>query len=183
MSGSVGVERIFPVNLLALQKSWNQQKVQFVELEFSTSENLLVKKAKIKTKEDSQYSYHKKSPDVSDFFCFFLKPIEYTNKMAFQAHGVIRKIFFCIKPSLFLVWFHYISLNFKQNIHLTSYLIGYDYKKNDTKIKDCLHLNWWGALLATYSFTIVQAFTATAGIEMKLKTFLCCQNFIQFPEF
>jgi hypothetical protein len=49
MSGSVGVERIFPK---LLYKSWNQQKVQFVELEFSTLENLLVKK-KIKDKEDS----------------------------------------------------------------------------------------------------------------------------------
>jgi ribosomal protein L19 len=34
MSGSVGVERIFPVNLPALQKL-KSTKVQFVELEFS----------------------------------------------------------------------------------------------------------------------------------------------------
>jgi hypothetical protein len=49
MSGSVGVERIFPVNLPALQKLKSTKKVQFVELEFSTLENLLVK-AKIKDK-------------------------------------------------------------------------------------------------------------------------------------
>jgi hypothetical protein len=46
MSGSVGVERIFPVNLLQVEIN---KKVQFVELEFSTLENLLVK-AKIKDK-------------------------------------------------------------------------------------------------------------------------------------
>jgi ribosomal protein L19 len=43
MSGSVGVERIFPVNLPALQKVEINKK-RFVELEFSTLENLLVKK-------------------------------------------------------------------------------------------------------------------------------------------
>jgi ribosomal protein L19 len=35
MSG-IGVERIFPVNLPALQKLKSTKKVQFVELEFST---------------------------------------------------------------------------------------------------------------------------------------------------
>jgi len=35
--------------------------VQFVELEFSTSENLLVKKLRSKIKEDSQISFYYKS--------------------------------------------------------------------------------------------------------------------------
>jgi hypothetical protein len=70
MSGSVGVERIFPVNLPALQKV-EINKVQFVELEFSTLENLLVK-AKIKDKEDSQHLFIiKSSHNVRTFFYFF----------------------------------------------------------------------------------------------------------------
>jgi hypothetical protein len=70
MSGSVGVERIFPVNLPALQKL-KSTKVQFVELEFSTLENLLVKAKK--DKKDSQTSLYHKSP-ISTIeigtFCF-----------------------------------------------------------------------------------------------------------------
>jgi ribosomal protein L19 len=56
MSGAIGVERIFPV-----------------ELEFSTSENLLVKKLKLKIKEDSSLSLNYKSPNsVGTFFvCYF----------------------------------------------------------------------------------------------------------------
>jgi hypothetical protein len=53
MSGSVGVERI--PNSACFTKKLKSTKVQFVELEFSTLENLLVKK-KLKTKEDSQTS-------------------------------------------------------------------------------------------------------------------------------
>jgi hypothetical protein len=54
------------------------KKVQFVELEFSTLENLLVK-AKLKTKEDSQTSLYHKVPSQQssrDFFLLFsLKPL------------------------------------------------------------------------------------------------------------
>lgn len=56
MSGAIGVERIFPVNLPALQKLKSTRKVLFVELEFSTSENLLVKKLRLKIKEDNHLS-------------------------------------------------------------------------------------------------------------------------------
>jgi hypothetical protein len=80
--------------LPALQKVEINKKVQFVELEFSTSENLLVKKAKIKTKEDSQIFFIIKVLTCRTFFCFFLKPIEYTNKIKISGTGVIRKILF-----------------------------------------------------------------------------------------
>jgi hypothetical protein len=46
------------------------RKVLYVELEFSTSENLLVKKLKLKIKEDSLLSLYYKSPNtVGTFFC------------------------------------------------------------------------------------------------------------------
>jgi large subunit ribosomal protein L19 len=57
MSGSVGVERIFPVNLPALQKIESTKEVKFVELEFSTLENLLVKKQKLEKEEDNQQQF------------------------------------------------------------------------------------------------------------------------------
>src|SRR3970040_2281808 len=51
------------------KKLKSTKKVQFVELEFSTSENLLVKKLKLKTKEDSFLSlYYKKSPTMLGIF-------------------------------------------------------------------------------------------------------------------
>jgi hypothetical protein len=59
------------VNLPALQKIEINKKVQFVELEFSTLENLLVK-AKIKDKEDINYLFYHKSPNnVGTFFFIF----------------------------------------------------------------------------------------------------------------
>ena len=53
MSGSVGVERIFPINLPALQKLKLTKEVKYVELVSSTLEILLVKKLKLK-KEDTK---------------------------------------------------------------------------------------------------------------------------------
>jgi hypothetical protein len=44
----------------------------FVELEFSTSENLLVKKLRLEIKEDSQLSFYYKVPIISGLF-FWLK--------------------------------------------------------------------------------------------------------------
>jgi hypothetical protein len=49
MSGAVGVERIFPLTCQLYKKLKSTKKVLFVELEFSTSDNLLVK-SKIKDK-------------------------------------------------------------------------------------------------------------------------------------
>jgi hypothetical protein len=48
MSGAVGVERILPVNLPALQKSLKLTKLLFVELEFSLRNLQEVKKSKTK---------------------------------------------------------------------------------------------------------------------------------------
>ena len=88
MSGSVGVERIFPVNLPALQKVEINKKGavrrarifyfreltgKFVELEFSNLENLPVKKRKLETKEDSQLSNFYKNPGFFGIF-FWLNP-------------------------------------------------------------------------------------------------------------
>jgi ribosomal protein L19 len=71
MSGAVGVERIFPVNLPALQKFEINKKVQFVELEFYFRE-LTGKKAKSKTREIVNYLFIIKVPTVSGlFFTFF----------------------------------------------------------------------------------------------------------------
>ena len=44
MSGTVGVERIFPINLPALQKIEVNKEVKLGEQEYSISEVLLVKK-------------------------------------------------------------------------------------------------------------------------------------------
>jgi hypothetical protein len=75
VSGSVGVERIFPVNLPALQKVEINKKVQFVELEFSTSENLLVKKQNQRQKKIVKYLFIIKVPTVWDFFCLLNFPL------------------------------------------------------------------------------------------------------------
>jgi ribosomal protein L19 len=49
MSGDVGVERVFPINMPALQKSRLTEEVELEELESTTSEILEVKKRESKT--------------------------------------------------------------------------------------------------------------------------------------
>jgi large subunit ribosomal protein L19 len=49
MSGDVGVERVFPINMPALQKIEVDRRGKLEDLEFSTSEILEVKKQESKT--------------------------------------------------------------------------------------------------------------------------------------
>ncbi len=58
MSGAIGVERIFPVNLPALQKVEINKKGAVRRARIYYLENLLVKKQKLETKEDSQISFY-----------------------------------------------------------------------------------------------------------------------------
>jgi hypothetical protein len=55
--------------------------VQFVELEFSTSENLLVKKLRLEIKEDSLLFLEDESPNnVGAFFLIILCPLNFRFK-------------------------------------------------------------------------------------------------------
>jgi large subunit ribosomal protein L19 len=71
MSGSVGVERIFPVNLPALQKSWNQQKGAVRRARIFYFRELTGKKQNQRQKKIVKYLFIIKVPTVSDFFLLF----------------------------------------------------------------------------------------------------------------
>ena len=71
MSGTVGVERIFPMNLPSIQKIEVNKKVKFVELVFFTLEILLVKKQELQKKEDNFFS-NKSFNSVVNFTTLFL---------------------------------------------------------------------------------------------------------------
>jgi len=77
MSGTIGVERIFPVNLPALQKIEVNKRGKVEELVSFTLENLLVKKQELKKEDVSLIfilNFPKSSINLELFFCFILFP-------------------------------------------------------------------------------------------------------------
>ena len=73
MSGTIGVERIFPVNLPAFKKLKLTKEVKYVELVFSTLEVLLVKKLELLKKEENNLFLHrfKKALRNLKAFCYY----------------------------------------------------------------------------------------------------------------
>ncbi len=68
MSGTIGVERIFPVNMPAFKKLKSIKKVKYVEQGSFTLEVLPVKKQELKKKDVNKRLITFKSPDISGLF-------------------------------------------------------------------------------------------------------------------
>jgi isocitrate dehydrogenase len=88
------------------------------------------------------------------------------------------------QKTFILVWFSYICLlNFKQIYIPHPRYHGYDYKITIMTQKNCLHLNRWSTFISDLLFLpIVQAFTATAGIEIVTEDISLAAR-INFPEY